>query len=102
MRFLNLPPLLALYFAVTPALALDKTQKDDLIVQCAACHGADGIARDAETPDIAGQHDVYLYNQLKAFASGKRPHKEMRFMGRHMTDGDMRAIADYYASLPKQ
>ena len=37
-----------------------------------------------------------------AVVSGKRPHKEMRYMGRHMTDEDMRVIAEYYASLPKQ
>ena len=84
------------------AYALGKTETQDLMVQCAACHGADGIARDAETPDLAGQHDIYLYNQLKAFTSGKRVHKEMRYMGRHMTDEDMRAIAEYYSSLPKQ
>lgn len=93
---------LLLALVSTPARALDKAQKDDLIVQCAACHGADGIAREADVPDIAGQHDVYLYKRLKEFAAGRSAHKEMRFMGRHMTDQDMQIIADYYASLPKQ
>ncbi len=88
--------------APAAAQAIDKTQVQDLMVQCAACHGADGIARERDVPDLAGQHDVYIYNQLKAFKSGKRPHKEMRFMGRHMSDEEMQAIADYYSSLPKQ
>lgn len=81
---------------------VSKTEVQDLMVQCAACHGADGIAREREVPDLAGQHDLYLYNQLKAFKSGKRPHKEMRYMGRHMSDQEMQAIAEYYAGLPKQ
>ena len=92
---------LALCLAATPAAAIDKAETQDLMVQCAACHGADGIAREADVPDLAGQHDVYLYNQLKNFKSGKRPHKEMRYLGRHMSDEEMQAIAEYYASLPK-
>ncbi len=51
-------------------------------------------------PHLAGQQKLYLYNQLRAFRAGKRPHKEMLYMSRQMTDADMRAIADYYASLP--
>ena len=99
-------PLLALCLAATPAAALDKgqigkTEVQDLMVQCAACHGADGIAREADAPNLAGQHDVYLYNQLKAFKSGARKHKEMRYLGRHMSDEEMQAIAEYYSSLPK-
>ncbi|MEI2733608.1 MAG: cytochrome c [Rhodoblastus sp.] len=94
-------PLLALACAATPAAALDKTEVQDLMVQCAACHGADGVAREVEVPNLAGQHDVYLYNQLKAFKSGARKHKEMRYLGRHMSDEEMQAIAEYYAGLPK-
>ncbi|HMN74361.1 MAG TPA: cytochrome c [Rhodoblastus sp.] len=93
---------LALGLAATPAAAIDKGQVQDLMVQCAACHGADGIARASDVPDLAGQHDVYLYNQLRAFKSGVRKHKEMQYLGRHMTDEEMQAIATYYSSLPKQ
>jgi len=98
---LALPPLL-LALAATPAAAIEKGEVQDLMVQCAACHGADGIARSADVPDLAGQHDVYLYNQLRAFKSGVRKHKEMQYLGRHMTNEEMQAIAEYYASLPKQ
>ncbi len=70
------------------------------LAQCAACHGPDGIARSADVPNLAGQHELYLYNQLKAFAAGKRPHKEMRFMSRQLSDADMREIAQHYERLP--
>ena len=56
--------------------------KRPLIEQCAACHGEDGIARDTEVPHLAGQNEGYLYRQMMAFRSGKRLHKEMRYMAR--------------------
>ncbi len=91
---------LALCLAGSAADARDKVQQQDLMVQCAACHGADGIARERDVPHLACQQGEYLYNQLRAFRSGKRPHKEMRYLGRHMSDDDMQVIADYYAGLP--
>ncbi len=100
---MKLSPVVGVFLAAAlgaPAMALDKAQEQDLIVQCAACHGADGVARSADVPHIACQQEIYLYNQMRDFRSGKRPHKEMRFMGRHMADEDMRIIAEYYASLP--
>jgi cytochrome c553 len=72
----------------------------DLIGECAYCHGDAGIAKTADVPHLAGQQREYLYNQLRAFRTGKRPHKEMRVMSRQMTDPEMGAIADYYAGLP--
>lgn len=64
------------------------------------CHGDEGIARDGEVPNLAGQNERYLYNQMLAFRSGARKHQEMRIMTREMTPGDMAAMAAYYASLP--
>jgi cytochrome c553 len=84
-----------------PALAQSSSDVVDLIAEaCAPCHGDAGIAKSADVPHLAGQQKLYLYNQLRAFRAGKRPHKEMLYMSRQMTDADMRAIADYYASLP--
>ncbi len=34
---------------------------------CARCHGLDGIGRYVEVPNIAGQHSIYLREQLLAF-----------------------------------
>ena len=67
---------------------------------CAPCHGDEGVAKDAEVPHLAGQNERYLYNQLKAFHAGKRGHKEMKVMSRHMTEAEMEAIAAFYAGLP--
>jgi len=73
----------------------------DVLMQCAACHGADGIAKSADVPHLAGQHELYLFNQIKAFKTGRRAHKEMRFMSRQMSEAEMREIARYYAAMPR-
>jgi cytochrome c553 len=70
------------------------------ISQCAYCHGEDGIARDTEVPHLAGQNERYLFNQMMAFRTGKRAHKEMRYMARAMSIEEIAALAAYYASLP--
>lgn len=81
--------------------ALRAGETGELLAQCAACHGPDGVARSADVPNLAGQHELYLYNQLRAFADGKRPHKEMRFMSRQLSDAEMREIAHYYEQQPR-
>ena len=40
---------------------------------CAACHGPLGIAAMPNTPNLAGQPEQYLTEQLKAYRSGKLP-----------------------------
>ncbi len=71
------------------------------LAECAACHGEDGIGRDVEIPNLAGQSEVYLYRQLQHFKSGKRPHKEMRYESRQLSDQDMQALAHYYSQLAR-
>jgi cytochrome c553 len=60
----------------------------------------DGIGRDAEIPNLAGQNEAYLFNQLRAFRHGRRKHKEMLYMSRTLADDDLKALAAYYAALP--
>ncbi len=39
---------------------------------------------------------------MMAFRSGKRAHKEMRYMARTMTVDEIAALAAYYAALPSR
>jgi cytochrome c553 len=71
-----------------------------ILAECSACHGADGVGKDIEIPNLAGQQERYLYLQLQNFKSGRRPHKEMRYESRHLSDDEMRDLAHYYAQLP--
>jgi cytochrome c553 len=74
----------------------------NIIAECAACHGEEGVARDVEVPHLAGQNEIYLYNQLEAFKAGRRKHKEMRVMTRQLTEQDLRTLAEYYSRLPRR
>jgi cytochrome c553 len=71
------------------------------LMACAPCHGFNGIAHDPETPNLAGQSAIYLYNQMMAFRTNERKHPEMYFFSNQMTYDEMRSIAEYYSKLAK-
>jgi cytochrome c553 len=71
-----------------------------VLLACAPCHGFDGIGRESDIPNLAGQRREYLHNQLTAFGTGQRRHPEMNFFSGHMTKEEMRQVADYYSALP--
>lgn len=66
---------------------------------CAACHGPAGISAIPTYPNLAGQKEQYLLQQLKNFKSGDRKNPIMAPMAMGLTDADMANLAAYYASL---
>ena len=38
---------------------------------CGVCHGVDGLAKIPEAPNLAGQTETYLIEQITAFKSGR-------------------------------
>ena len=66
---------------------------------CAGCHGVKGISANPMWPNLAGQKDVYLVKQMKAFKDGTRKDPMMSPMAKPLSDKDMANIAAYYSSL---
>ena len=66
---------------------------------CAVCHGPLGIATMPDTPNIAGQPERYLNEQLKAYRSGKRSHEVMSLMAKPLSDEDIASLAGWFASI---
>jgi cytochrome c553 len=66
---------------------------------CVACHGPLGLAKMANTPNLAGQPEVYLSEQLKAFRGGVRKNEIMSLIARPLTDTEIGDLAEWYASL---
>lgn len=66
---------------------------------CAACHGPMGMAAMANTPNLAGQPEVYLGEQLKAYRSGRRSHDIMSLIAKPLTDDEIASLAAWYASI---
>lgn len=73
------------------------------ITACIACHGPNGRGNPlAGYPAVAGQHAVYLANQLRLYASGERssdPNQMMRSIARQMTEEDIKAVSSYIQGL---
>lgn len=67
---------------------------------CALCHGADGIAKITEAPNLAGQNQMYLVGQLTAFKSGQRKNDIMSVVAGNLSDADIQNLAVYYSSIP--
>jgi len=65
---------------------------------CAACHSADGNSTDAQYPKLAGQHERYIWRQLKMFKSGERENPIMMGMAGGLTEQDMRDVGAYFAT----
>lgn len=70
---------------------------------CVACHGASGEGVAPGFPALAGQKPDYIFAQLAAWHVGERgnsPQKLMDGIAKRMNPQDMRAVADYFGSLP--
>ena len=73
------------------------------IAPCGACHGA--LDNKTGSPWLEGQSEVYLKEQLQAFASGQRTNdinQQMRNIARAMTPQEIDEAAAYYASQPAE
>jgi len=74
-----------------------------MIVPCASCHGAHGEGKDI-TPAIAGQVPEYFVRTMKAYQAKHRHNDVNEGMGQFthdLTDEEIQALADYYATLNK-
>lgn len=66
---------------------------------CVACHGADGLSRMEDVPNLAGETTMYIDTQLKAFRTGKRTHEIMTEIAADLSNEDIRAFAEWYAAI---
>src|SRR6266566_1290778 len=65
---------------------------------CSACHGENGIPQDKATPVIAGQHQGYLYLQLRDYKLGTRANDPgMTDLMRATSEVEIAAMAVYLA-----
>jgi cytochrome c553 len=69
---------------------------------CSNCHGVTGSATSPNFPNLAGQPEVYLSNQLHAFKGHSRSdpagYEYMWGISRRLTDKQIQEIAAYFAA----
>jgi cytochrome c553 len=68
-------------------------------VACAVCHGPLGLSMQPNVPNLAGQQLFYLVEQLRNYRSGKRHDEVMNVIAKPLTDREIDALAEWYASL---
>lgn len=71
---------------------------------CSACHGLDGNSSSPAFPRLSGQQVTYMVNQLKTFRGHERSdpsgQEYMWGLSRHLTDAQIKDIAEYYSQQP--
>ncbi len=81
------------------ALAADMAAAKAKAGQCFVCHGADGLAKVPDAPNLAGQNEGYLVKALKEYRSGKREHEMMNTIAKNLSDQDMALVAAYFSGI---
>ena len=92
--------LASLMLAAGPAAAADADAGAEKIAAkgCVTCHGKDGMGTMPIYPNLAGQQEAYLEQQLKAFRSGERQGQQMSIIAQDLSDADIADLAAYYAA----
>ncbi len=85
--------------ASQPAVAADARAGRQKVVVCQACHGLDGLSKNPEAPNLAGQVEAYLVKALRDYKSGERKHETMNIVAKDLSDEDIANVAAYYASI---
>jgi cytochrome c553 len=66
---------------------------------CTVCHGELGVSTAPNTPHLAGQPEVYLAEQLKAYRSGKRTNEIRSVIAKPLTDAEIADLSAWFASI---
>lgn len=82
-----------------PVLAGDIEKGKTKSQTCIGCHGVNGISAMPSYPNLAGQKEQYLKEQLEAYRDGTRKHMLMTGVSAMLSDEDIANLAAYYASL---
>lgn len=101
---------LAAYFSKKPwTPAAQKTDAKlvklgkDVTKHCAGCHGETGASDDSETPHLDGQWAGYLELEALKYRNDAvaMPSKKMRSVAKKLSDEEVKAVVEFYASQNK-
>lgn len=85
-----------------PAAGGDRAAGRARAEACVQCHGANGISVAPNAPNLAGQPEIYLADQLRQFRSGRRPSEVMGVIAKPLSDRDIDDLAAWYAAIAIQ
>jgi cytochrome c553 len=77
-------------FGLAGAEAGDARAGRQKLTTCQGCHGLDGLSKNPESPNLAGQVESYLVRSLA---------ESMNIVAKDLSDEDIADVAAYYASI---
>jgi cytochrome c553 len=84
----------------TPSAAADIANGRKIAAaKCQLCHGLDGQAKMPAAPNLSGQSEGYLVQQMQAFHSGARKNDMMSLVVPKMSDDEIADVSAYYAAI---
>jgi cytochrome c553 len=89
----------AILAATGPAIGADAAAGREKAKVCQVCHGINGVGKMPTVPNIAGENEIYLMKQLKAFRAGTRTDPQMSIIAKPLTDDDIANLAAWYSSI---
>jgi cytochrome c553 len=86
--------------AASPAAAANaQAGRQKVAGLCQACHGMDGLSKNPEAPNLAGQIENYLAKSLNEYRSGERKNESMNIVAKELTDEEIANVSAFYASI---
>jgi cytochrome c553 len=86
--------------AASPILAANiQAGRQKVAGLCQACHGMDGVSKNPESPNLAGQIENYLAKALNEYRSGERKNESMNIVAKELTDEEIANLAAFYAAI---
>lgn len=83
----------------SPALAGDPAAGRRAAQACAVCHGELGLSEQPDAPNLAGQPEIYIAAQLRAYRAGERAHAVMSVVAQPLSDAQIDDLAAWFSSL---
>ena len=81
------------------ALGADMSKGKALSAQCSVCHGKDGLAKDPESPNLAGLSALYIEKTLVDYQKGMREDRRMSIIAKGLSMEDIKDLAAWYSAF---
>lgn len=86
------------FFISQSTVANEQVKVTELAQACTTCHGENGVSKDKNNPNLAGQKQGYLAKEITAFRDGKRHNPQMLPYVDKLSDEDISMLAHYFST----
>jgi len=81
------------------AYGADMAKGKALSSQCSVCHGKNGIAKDPESPNLAGLSSLYIEKTIVDYQKGLREDRRMSIIAKTLSMEDIKDLAAWYSAF---